>query len=92
MSLKLPPVFDFRLAIFSLAVVYFFASAGLQCLIDHCTCSSTCRTRAKAQDTALESINVLYRPISLSVANAQPRLPDGDRIQPSSTALNLPIF
>ena len=85
-GLKLPPVFDFRLAIFALAIVSLFTSSGLQFLIDYfpvprCRRSSSVRSLS-TQETPLESINVLYRPSSLTV-------PSGTCTQ---STLHLPIF
>ena len=94
MSLKLPPVFDFRLAIFSLAAVYLFTSIGIQALLDHClSFSNTCRSRlnSKTRESStsqdnLSNINVLYRPISLTVQ------PSESRIDSPSSTYSLPIF
>jgi len=89
MSLKLPPIFDFRLAIFSLAIVSFFTSSGLQFLIDYlplpkCRRSQSARSLS-AHETPLESINVLYRPSSLTVHQQT----SGTCAQ---STLHLPIF
>ena len=89
MSLKLPPIFDFRLAIFSLAIVSFFTSSGLQFLIDYlplpkCRRSQSARSLSP-HETPLESINVLYRPSSLTVHQQT----SGTCAQ---STLHLPIF
>ncbi len=89
MGLKTPPVFDFRLALLSLAIIYIFTSFGVQCLIDYCSipaCSCRCSSNSAANEgTPLNSVNVnvLYRPYTLTTQQLANEFP-----QP--TALNLP--
>lgn len=82
-------VFDFRLALLSLAIIYIFTSFGVQCLIDYCSipaCSCRCSSNSAANEgTPLNSVNVnvLYRPYTLTTQQLANEFP-----QP--TALNLP--
>ena len=90
MGLKTPPVFDFRLALFSLAIVYIFTSLGVQCLIDYCSIPAcrTCRSSSGLsadQGTPFVNVNILYRPYTLTTQQLTHDFP-----QP--TTLNLPIF
>ena len=92
MGLKTPPVFDFRLALFSLAIIYIFTSLGVQCLIDYCSIPS-CLSRSSSHDSAhmgtLQSVNVnvLYRPSTLIIQQDH----TNEKIS-RPTTLNLPIF
>lgn len=93
MALKTPPVFDFRLALFSLAVIYIFTSLGIQCLIDYCfvpVCFSRASPRNLSDLEGLDSasVNVLYRPSTLTTQTHQ--LASEKLSRP--TTLNLPIF
>lgn len=92
MGLKIPPVFDFRLALLSLAFIYIFTSLGVQCLIDYCSLPScSCRNSNRSLDEGTLSlhsvnINVLYRPYTLTT---QTQLSND---LPHPTSVNLPIF
>lgn len=92
MGLKTPPVFDFRLALVSLAIIYLFTSLGIQYLIKCCTLACKCRSANQPSvdmGTPLGSvnINVLYRPSSL---NSQQQPTANNLVRP--TTLDLPIF
>lgn len=94
MGLKTPPVFDFRLAVLSLAIIYIFSSLGVQYLIDYFTifsCSS-CRGSSRSSPdmgTPLQAVNVnvVYRPYTLT---RQQQTASNDLLQPNT--FNLPIF
>lgn len=93
MGLKTPPVFDFRLALFSLAIIYIFTSLGVQYLIDYCVvpvCFSRAPSRSSSDLGGLDSVNVnvLYRPSTLTIQTQQL---DGEKVSRPVT-LNLPIF
>lgn len=93
MGVKTPPVFDFRLALFSLGVIYMITSLGIQCLIDYCSlpsCLSRNSSRGSAYMGTLQNVNVnvLYRPSTL--ITQQQDSTNENISQP--TTLNLPIF
>ena len=90
MGLRLPPIFDFRLALLSVAIIYLFTSFGVQYLIEYFAIKSCCRSSRPSSlvtGTPLHNVNVnvLYRPYTLTTQQ-----PASDLHQP--TALNLPIF
>ena len=75
MELKVAPEFDFRLAIFSLAVIYFIFSSAIQHFIDYliglCSRPSSADESTLPQSNGSRSValNVLYKPETLLSPN-----------------------